>query len=127
MTQITKFDKQNLQVLRKELDLAMASVLSKYGIDGKLGNMSYSDYSFNSKITVNIESQEKANKEKEKAASLLNMFGLKIGDTFKQNNMEYTIVGYDVTKRSKPVMIEDSKKRPFYCSEEAAQTLIKRK
>lgn len=51
---ITKFDKTNLQALRKDITEAMAAVEKLHGIKLQLGNISYSDSTFTAKITSAI-------------------------------------------------------------------------
>lgn len=49
--QIKSFDKSNLRILRKDIDSALATIAKKHGISLAIGNISYTDNEFTTKLT----------------------------------------------------------------------------
>ena len=53
MKKISKFDKTNLPLIRKEIDMALNSVASKFGISSlKIGSISFKDNEFVTRISA---------------------------------------------------------------------------
>lgn len=65
---IKKFDKQNVNILREEINENLKAIGEKYGLELHLGNIRYSEEDFSGKLEVKVakteeEKEEKARKE----------------------------------------------------------------
>lgn len=104
---IQNFNKQNLPELRKEINEALLLVSQKYGVSFDLGNISFNDESFTSKLTctlVNKVAEESGIKVNAKWKADFDknawMHGLKdhFMKSFTMRNAEYVIVGMQPRK-----------------------------
>lgn len=57
MTTVTAFNKSNLPTIRADINVALAAVAKKYGIQMDIGNISFTETSFSTKLNVGIASQ----------------------------------------------------------------------
>ena len=55
---ITKFEANNLNLLRNEMNSALSEIESKYGIKFELGNISYTGNEFSMKVKANTLSKD---------------------------------------------------------------------
>jgi len=83
---ISSFDKKNLQMIRQDLNSALAEVCKKWGmIETKIENITYSDKSFKTKVNFNL-SREDFNLTV--ASQNPSVF---VGRKFKQGSRTFTI------------------------------------
>mgnify|MGYP001565345412 CR=1 FL=1 len=88
---INKFDKQNLQQLRQEINAAIKTIVDKHGLGkGSIGNIKFSGDEFRCKLTVNT----KSNTSQPLRVSV-NLGEVKIGDRFQEKRTVYTITSID--------------------------------
>ena len=63
---ITNFEKNNLKIIRTDIENALKDVADKYGIDFELGSITYSDYGFSTKLKGSVSKTEESIEEKRK-------------------------------------------------------------
>jgi len=51
---IVNFDRKNLKEVRAAIDAALVTALADFGLTAKLGNISFLESEFSSKLTVSI-------------------------------------------------------------------------
>lgn len=56
MASLARFDKQNLRVIRADMDAAFASVAAKHGISLSIGNIRFTADQFTTKLTSQVAS-----------------------------------------------------------------------
>ena len=77
---ITSFDRQNLKILRIEMDAALKTIGDKYGIMIRLGNISFLSESFKGKIEAfMIERREGLSDQEMRFLAGLKSDGYKFG------------------------------------------------
>lgn len=126
MEQITAFNKQNLRVLRQEIDQAIAEVGKKHGINLRLGNISFNPEDFKAQLKAVIASNGNGSGMLTKDDEYRNNFqqdaeqwGFDPNDLDRQISIfgrRYTIVGL---RRSHVPM-----KYPVICREERSGKLF---
>lgn len=101
----TKFTKQNLATIRKDIDAALAEVAAKHGISLGIGNISFRDDSFSTKLTAMVKSSDDAFDSTMSAKEMTwakdfkmyaSLYGMKAEDLGKKVTIganEYVIVG----------------------------------
>ena len=110
MSKITQFDRQSLRALRVDLDSAMATIASKYGIELSAGNISFTSETATIKVAAGIiGSNGRAVTPEAKAfdqyKSLVGLGGLNVGDTIDLQGDMYTISGYKPRSKKSPVVV----------------------
>lgn len=114
---ISKFDKQNLKAIRAEVDIALKAISDKYGINLKIGNMSYADGRF----TTKLEGIAEANKDAEQNNLKMwaSVIGVDINKTFRDNmGTVHTLVKYDNKKRTAPWITQGSNGKQYKMTDE---------
>jgi len=98
MSKINQFDRQTLRSLRVDLDTAMATIASKYGIQLSAGNISFTSETATIKVAAGIIKNGTVVTPEAKAfdryKSLVGLGNLNVGDTINIQGKEYTISGY---------------------------------
>lgn len=92
------FNKDNLKDIRQDINDALLTVASKYNIDLRLGNISYSENEFSTKLSV-------SNKDKSYKSSSI---GVTIGRTFTKDNKNYVVEDIIPKNRKYPFIIKDT-------------------
>lgn len=110
----TKFDKQNLATIRKDIVAALVEVAAKHGITLALGTINFTGESFSSKLTAMIKDGDvddtmsaKQMKWAKDFKAYAFSFGLKAEDLGKKvtiGSTEYVIVGARPRARQNIVM-----------------------
>jgi len=116
--QISKFDKQTLPTLRAAIDAALKNINAEFGVNVKLGNMTYAPdgFSFSSKVTGEIKNGASEAARKETAKRWLANFDLKLDQEFRYAGKTFKIVDFDLKARDKNVVVLcafDSKRYKF--------------
>ncbi|MGY8867524.1 MAG: hypothetical protein ACKVJK_18135, partial [Methylophagaceae bacterium] len=114
MSKITQFDRQSLRALRVDLDSAMATIASKYGIELSAGNISFTSETATIKVAAGIiGSNGRAATPEAKAFDqykrLVGLSNLNVGDSVNVQGKQYTITGYKPRSKKSPVCIENAK------------------
>lgn len=110
MNKITSFDRATVKRLRDEIDAALASISSKYGIEISAGNATFTSSNVTFKVQAAVVAE--SGMVMSKSVSDFNMYarmnGLRasIGDTFNHQGRMYTVVGWKARARKNPVMVE---------------------
>lgn len=123
MSKITQFDRQSLRALRVDLDSAMASIASKYGIELSAGNISFTSETATIKVAAGIiGSNGRAATPEAKAFDqykrLVGLGDLNVGDSVNVQGKQYTITGYKPRSKKSPVCIENAKGQGYKVSVE---------
>mgnify|MGYP005996363937 FL=1 len=120
-TEITQFNKANLQVLRTEIDNALKAVENQFGIKLHAGNASFSGNEVTFKLKGNtigeggtVITREATNWDRYKG--LNGMSHLSVGDQITIQGKSYTLTGYNTRAKKAPVEFKDSLGRCYKCS-----------
>ena len=119
MSKINQFDRQTLRALRVDLDAAMASIASKYGIQLNAGNISYTAETATIKVQAGVinKSGQVVTKDAQafnKYKRLVGLGNLNVGDTINIQGKSYTISGYK--PRSKNAVLVQREGRGYKVS-----------
>ena len=113
MTTITRFDKTNLDTLRKEIDDALAPIAARHGIQLHAGRITYA--ADNARITLEaaVVTPDGMVLSREATAfrELAHLYGLQpsdLGRTFTLSGTEYTIVGLRTRATRAPILARTS-------------------
>ena len=114
MSKINQFDRQTLRALRVDLDAAMASIASKYGIQLNAGNISYTAETATIKVQAGVISKSGQVMTKEAQAfnqykRLVGLGNLNIGDAINIQGKEYTISGYKPRSKNAVIVQRDGR------------------
>ena len=120
-TEITQFNKANLQVLRTEIDNALKAVENQFGIKLHAGNASFSGNEVTFKLKGNtigeggtVITKEATNWDRYKVFNCMNH--LSVGDQITIQGKSYTLTGYNTRARKAPVEFKDSRGNGYKCS-----------
>jgi hypothetical protein len=108
MSKIQQFDRQSLRALRVDLDSAMATIASKYGIQLSAGNISFTSETATIKVAAGIIKNGTVVTPEAKAFDqykrLVGLGSLNVGDSITIQGKEYTITGYKPRSKSAVVV-----------------------
>lgn len=113
---LNKFDKNNLNLLRVEIEKAIAPIKEKYGVAIKLGGFKYDDFHFHSKMEVDIKNQASAAKDLEQYATMSTLLGFNkniAGEVIAVNGKEFTVTKIDLGKPKFPIIATGDDGRSF--------------
>lgn len=120
-TEITQFNKANLQVLRTEIDNALKAVENQFGIKLHAGNASFSGNEVTFKLKGNtigeggtVITREATNWDRHRG--LHGMDHLSVGDQITIQGKSYTLTGYNTRAKKAPVEFKDSRGNNYKCS-----------
>ena len=120
-TEITQFNKANLQSLRTEIDDALKAVENQFGIKLHAGNASFSGNEVTFKLKGNtigeggtVITREATNWNRHRG--LHGMDHLSVGDQITIQGKSYTLTGYNTRARKAPVEFKDSRGNGYKCS-----------
>lgn len=120
-TEITQFNKANLQSLRTEIDNALKAVENQFGIKLHAGNASFSGNEVTFKLKGNTISEggtvitrEATNWDRHRG--LHGMDHLSVGDQITIQGKSYTLTGYNTRARKAPVEFKDLRGNGYKCS-----------
>ena len=109
MSKIQQFDRQSLRALRVDLDQAMATIASKYGIQLSAGNISFTSETATIKVAAGVVKNgtvvTKEAKDFDRYKGLVGLGSLNVGDTIQLQGKEYTISGYKPRSKKSPVLV----------------------
>lgn len=129
MKPTTSFDKQNLKLIRADLDKSLKEVAEKWGLTSlKAGNISFSPAEFTTKIKATLPpTVESAKQDEKKVKSLLSIFGLpdSFGKTISLQGKRFIISGINTRSRKSPIEIKDINGKGFRISVETAERALK--
>ena len=118
---IKQFNRANIKGLRNEIDEALSSVASKYGITISAGNCSFSGNEANFKLKLNtigeggfVITRESASWDVYKSRT--NCQHLNVGDTITIQGNPYTLTGYNTRARKAPIQFKDNRGNSYKCS-----------
>ena len=113
MAVIKTFDKTNLKSVRAEIDTALASVGKKLGIALKIGNISYSEEAFHTKLEAFVVTKDASGKspaevkmiqELKKYGFMFNVNESHLGKTFSSNGETFKFAGIKPSRPKYPVV-----------------------
>ena len=115
---IQTLDKNNLELLRKEINQSLSEIGKRHGIKMEVGKGSYTVYNATMKVEIAVISNDGVVKSKERIAYLRNcsLYGLKpewLDKSFVTSYLgeKYKIVGFNARAHKQPVICarEDGK------------------
>jgi hypothetical protein len=113
MSKINQFDRQTLRALRVDLDNAMATIASKYGIQLSAGNISFTPETATIKVAAGIIKNGTVVTAEAKAFNqykrLVGLEAFNVGDTIQIQGKEYTIKGYKPRSMAAVVIERDGR------------------
>jgi hypothetical protein len=121
MKDINQFNRANIKGLRDEINEALSSVASKYGITISAGNCSFSGNEANFKLKLNTIGEGGTVITRESQMwdlykSRTNCSHLKVGDQIMIQGTPYTLTGYNTRARKAPIQFKDSRGNNYKCS-----------
>lgn len=121
MKDINQFNRANIKGLRDEINEALSSVASKYGITITAGNCSFSGNEANFKLKLNTIGEGGTVITRESQMwdlykSRTNCSHLKVGDTIMIQGTPYTLTGYNTRAKKAPIQFKDSRGQGYKCS-----------
>ena len=114
MKDIKQFNRANIKGLRDEINEALSSVASKYGITISAGNCSFSGNEANFKLKLNTIGEGGFVITRESART--NCSHLNAGDTITIQGNTYTLTGYNTRARKAPIQFKDNRGNNYKCS-----------
>ena len=113
MSKINQFDRQTLRALRVDLDAAMATIASKYGIQLSAGNISFTSETATIKVAAGIIKNGTVVTAEAKAFNqykrLVGLEAFNVGDAIQIQGKEYTIKGYKPRSMAAVVIERDGR------------------
>ena len=113
MSKINQFDRQTLRALRVDLDNAMATIASKYGIQLSAGNISFTSETATIKVAAGIIKNGTVVTAEAKAFNqykrLVGLEAFNVGDAIQIQGKEYTIKGYKPRSMAAVVIERDGR------------------
>lgn len=128
MQKINQLDRTNLQLLRQELDAAVAAVAERHGLQIKVGTCTYQPTNATFKLVVNtvsdggvVQDQFRANWGK--YAGMLGLDASMLDQVVSWGGKQYKIVGLNPNKGRCPVLAErqDGSGKQFFVPTDAAR------
>lgn len=106
---IESFNKENLKELKKAINNSLGLIGRTFGIEIKLGSVSYGEYNFTGKLEANLESKDGEIFTKEAVAykKYCTTYGLEpdwLGKEFKYKTKTYKVIGLSPSARTYPVI-----------------------
>jgi hypothetical protein len=129
---IKQFDKTNLNILRKEIDAALANVAKKHQIALSIGAISYSGEQFHTKLQAVVQSKDNKGltvkqiqviKNVKMYGNMYNITEEDLNKTFTYAGKPYKFVGLMPSRPKYPVLGESSTGKVFKFSEEVLTRL----
>jgi hypothetical protein len=117
MDAFKKFDKPTLQLLRQEIQQGLDAVKHKYGMaELKLGNISYREFSFTSKVEAKLSNEMSA--KASEGTNLLHsqMLGFDrniVGEIVLAKGMEFIVTSIDLKKPKYPIIAVGPDQRSY--------------
>ena len=113
MSKINQFDRQTLRALRVDLDNAMATIASKYGIQLSAGNISFTSETATIKVAAGIIKNGTVVTAEAKAFNqykrLVGLEAFNVGDAIQIQGKEYIIKGYKPRSKAAVVIERDGR------------------
>lgn len=117
------FTKTELKAFRQDFANAVKDLEKKYGVKVELGNISYGETEFHTKMTCTKTTNDGKKKVDTKEFELLkDLLGFKgsIGDKYVSKGVTFTITGLDAKKPKFPVLIEGSNGKKYKTTVQSA-------
>lgn len=103
-----KFTKDNLNIVRNEIESALAIIEKKHSISFNFGNIHFGDNSFTCKLTSNIGTPDDARRQDWDRYCKLYDFEIDdFGKEFSFKGNKYIIVGLDTKKRKYKIITKE--------------------
>lgn len=96
-----KFNPTNLKTMREEFKNAVKDLEKKYDIEIKMGNISYQELEFTTKVTFTSKEKESEENERKEFEKWCTLYGLRkedYGATLKNKGEEFTLIGFEVSR-----------------------------
>ena len=114
MTNITEMNAATITMIQKELNDAMAAVLSEHGLSHSMGRVTYSNDSYSTKLSINVGDVSDAKKaEYERYAFKFGIPSDSFGKTFTQGSESFTIVGIKPKGKKYPIIAMNKSGKKF--------------
>lgn len=114
------FTKIEFESLRKEAELALASIAEKYNCEVHAGNITYSDVSATLSVKFDSKGPGDISAEQNLFNAYCTRYGFKSEDYrkhFTMNGHDYTLVGFNIKARKNFCIVERDGKE-FVCAPE---------
>ena len=111
-TKMKAFTKDNLPMLRIDIDRALKEIGEKWGVSMKMGNIRFTDQSFSGKIEAALADATQGGDPREakwaadykRYAALYEMPPNMVGKPVVFNGSEFTLLGYNTRGKTYPIM-----------------------
>ena len=133
MSTITEFNKENLLQMRIEINAALRTITAQYGVDFKLGNISFTGQTFNSKLEGAVRNAETGAVQSKEFIDLKAIGKMYLGEefdtekTYKHSDLgNIKVVGYNRRSPKYPFVIQPvGSNRKYKASTEQVKRTIK--
>lgn len=110
MTTITSFEKHHFPTLRAEIDEALKQLGKKHGLVFHAGNVTFSHYNAEFKLSVATLAKDgtAVSKEAESFKLLCKSYGLQpedLGRRYKKDGQTYTVIGCKPNSYKYPILV----------------------
>lgn len=108
----TTFNSQNLKAFRNDFDKAVEDLQKQYGVKIQIGNISFNDLKFTTKMTVTSNGTNKSGKDLDQLEFERNCFfyGFEKSDyrkEFSDGKRTFRLIGFNTRSRKMPLIIQD--------------------
>ena len=129
---LTSFNKSNLADVRSALNTSLNDVADHFGITLEIGNISFQDNRFSTKLKANIVSEDGVVQTRERedftryAQSLCDLDPDWLDDSFTDNGKSYKITGLKTKARKNKIMLECSDGRGHVAPADMVKRMMER-
>ena len=129
---LTSFNKSNLADVRSALNTSLNDVADHFGITLEIGNISFQDNRFSTKLKANIVSEDGVVQTRERedfTRYAQNLCGLDpdwLDDSFTDNGKSYKITGLKTKARKNKIMLECSDGRGYVAPADMVKRMMER-
>lgn len=111
-----EFTRSQFEAFKEDVKKALKEVSEKYDVDISTGKITYSDMSFDLKLSV---SKSGFNQEESDFKRYCELYGLKKSDYGKKVRLDgkvYKLVGLSITSNKYPIILEQSSGKRIKCT-----------
>ena len=129
---LTSFNKSNLADVRSAINTSLNDVADHFGITLEIGNISFQDNRFSTKITANIVSEDGVVQTRERedftryAQTLCDLDPDWLDKSYTSQGLTYKITGLKTKARKNKIMLECSDGRGYVAPAEMVKRMMER-
>ena len=111
---INQFNRSNLKEVRDIINNALKDALAEHGLTANIGNITFTDEDFNTKLTVSCGTDtDAARREWDKHAYKFGLNSTHFGKPFMHNGKQFTITGIKPKSTKYPILAKNASGKAF--------------